>query len=204
VQARWPVVGAYRARSWVDARYGNRQNEPDFSLGNANALDFVIEYIFAPAGRWLALVLRRLSTITLAAVFMFGTSVALADGDEFFASTLRTVGGGAKSGFAGSVKDDEGNYLQNAILMVQVTMPSDDGSAQYSYRSYTNVIGRYRTLDPADVVGVLQGTDVEVKPEDVKLVGVTKDGYTQIRRLDRSRAGQSIREIDFVMKKVQN
>lgn len=66
------------------------------------------------------------------------------------------------------------------------------------------MLGRYRTLDPVDVVGLIQGVDVELKPEDVTLVGVSKDGYTQVRRLDRSRTGQAVREIDFVMKKNRN
>ena len=59
----------------------------------------------------------------------------------------------------------------------------------------------YWGLDPADVIGVLQGVDCDVKPELVKLIGVAKDGYTQSRRLDRSRAGQIIREVDFVMRR---
>ncbi len=133
---------------------------------------------------------------------MLNLSAAQADGDEFFASTLRTVGEGAKNGFIGSVKDDEGHPLQDAVLTVMVKVPGE--SEDVTYRSFTNILGRYRTLDAADVVSVLQGTDVELKPDDVKLVGVAKDGYTQVRRLDRSRTGRTVREIDFVMKKVRN
>ena len=152
---------------------------------------------------------RRLSKIALALAFVFSASAARADGDEFFASSLRSVGSGgttagAKNGFLGSVMDDEGNHLQDAVLTILVTVPADGGFEDVTYKSFTDILGRYRTLDAADVVAVIKGADVELKPADVKLVGVSKVGYTQIRRFDRSRAGQAVREIDFVMKKVRN
>jgi hypothetical protein len=149
------------------------------------------------------IVLRRRPTLVFALAFILGASVARADGDEFFASVLRQAGEGAKTGFVGNVKDDEGHFLQDAVLTVVVKVPGEGGPTDVTYRSYTNMLGRYRTLDAADVVALVQGTEVELKPEDVMLVGVAKDGYTQIRRLDRSRAGQAVREIDFVMKKVR-
>ena len=145
---------------------------------------------------------RRLPTIAAALSFLFAGSAVRADGDEFFASTLRTVGTGAKSGFVGNVRDDKGHFLQDAIVTVLVKVPSGGGTTDVTYRSFTNMLGRYRTLDPADVVGVIQWDDVELKPGDVTLVGVSKEGYAQVRRLDRSRSGQVIREIDFVMKRL--
>jgi hypothetical protein len=150
-----------------------------------------------------ALVLRP-STLVIALMLAFGASLAHADGDEFFASVLRQAGGGAKNGFMGNVKDDEGRLLPDAIVTVLVKAPGEGGPTDVTYKSYTNMLGRYRTLDPVDVVGLIQGVDVELKPEDVTLVGVSKDGYTQVRRLDRSRTGQAVREIDFVMKKNRN
>ena len=169
----------------------------DRSLGETKTRAFAVNL-----GR--RLVIRRLSKAALALVFVFSTCAAHADGDEFFASTLRTVGSEAKNGFMGNVKDEDGRLLQDAVLTVLVKVPADGGSVDVTYKSFTNVLGRYRTLDAADVVAVIQGTDVELKPGDVKLVGVAKDGYAQVRRLDRSRAGQTVREVDFVMKKVGN
>ncbi len=158
--------------------------------------------------------MRRLFEIVPLSVFVvfafvLGAPSVYADGDDFFAYQLRAVGdsgtnAGAKNGFLGSVKDDQGNYLRDATLTIQVTAPSDVGPVDVTYKSFTNVIGRYRTLDAGDVVSLLKGFDVVLKPSDVKLVGVTKVGYTQVQRVDRSRAGQAIREIDFVMKKVDN
>lgn len=149
---------------------------------------------------------HRFPRLALALAFACGASAVLANGDEFFASSLRSVGagGGARIGFLGSVKDDEGHYLEEAELTVLVTVPTGDGTEDVTYKSFTDVIGRYRTLDASDVVSIVKGIDIELKPTDVKLVGVSKEGYTQVRRFDRSRTGQSVREIDFVMKKIPN
>ena len=158
------------------------------------------------------LTLRRLFKVVplLGAVvfaFLLGAPAAYADGDDFFAFQLGN-NAGTKNGFMGSVKDDKGNYLSGAMLTVTVKAPSvdeaDDSPIDVTFKSFTNVMGRYRTLSVDDMVSVISGAQVAVKPEDVTLVGVTKAGYQQVRRLDRSRAGQSMREIDFVMKKIGN
>ncbi len=159
--------------------------------------------INAPAFFGQVLVLRR-STLVFALILAFGVSRAHADGDEFFASVLRQAGEGAKNGFMGNVKDDEGRLLPDAIVTVLVKAPGEGGPTDVTYKSYTNMLGRYRTLDPVDVVGLIRDIDVVLKPEDVTLVGVAKDGYTQVRRFDRSKPGQAVREIDFVMKKNRN
>lgn len=154
---------------------------------------------------------RLLKIISLSGVMgfavVFGAPSAYANGDDFFAFQLGN-NEGTKNGFVGSVKDDKGNYLSSAMLTVVVKAPSvdeaDDSPIEVTFKSFTNNIGRYRTLSVDDMVSVISGAQVAVKAEDVKLVGVSKPGYKQIRRLDRSRAGQPMREIDFVMKKVEN
>lgn len=154
--------------------------------------------------------MRRLSNIVrwsgfAMLAFALGAPAVQADGDDFFAFQLGT-NAGAKSGFTGSVKDDKGNFLNGAMLTILVTAPSvdeaDDTPIDVTFKSFTNFMGRYRTLSADDMVSVISGAAVSLKPEDVKLVGVSKAGYTQIRRIDRSRSGQAMREIDFVMKKV--
>lgn len=149
---------------------------------------------------------HALAKLVFAVVMVCGVSAAHADGDEFFASNLRSVGrsgsgDGARIGFMGTVKDDQGRYLSEAEVTIHVTVPTGDGVEDVTYKSFTDVIGRYRTLDAADVISILKGIDVELKPADVRLDGVSKDGYVQLRRFDRSRTGQTVREIDFVMKK---
>jgi hypothetical protein len=156
--------------------------------------------------------MRRLSKIVLPFGFVMfacvvGAPSVHADGDDFFAFQLGT-NAGTKNSFIGSVKDDRGNFLSGATLTILVKAPSvdeaDDSPIDVTFKSFTNVIGRYRTLSADDMVSVISGAAVVLKPEDVKLVGVTKAGYKQIQRIDRSRPGRSMREIDFVMKKVDN
>jgi hypothetical protein len=157
------------------------------------------------------LVMRRLLRLVLLSGFALlfialGTSSAYADGDDFFAFALGNAQ--AKIGFMGTVKDDQGNHLSGVSLTVVATAPSvdeaDDTPIEVTFKTFTDIIGRYRSLNADDVVSVISGAVVTLKPEDLKLVGASKEGYTQIRRLDRSRAGQAMREIDFVMKKVDN
>ena len=158
------------------------------------------------------LVMRRLFKIVplsgfAALAFILGAPSVHADGDDFFGTQLG-INVGATNGFMGSVKDDRGNYLSGATLTVVAKAPSvdeaDDTPIDVTFKTFTNIIGRYRTLNADDVVSVISGAAVTLKPEDLTLVGVSKEGYRQVRRLDRSRRGQSMREIDFVMKKVDN
>ncbi len=143
-----------------------------------------------------------------AALALLVPCAARADGDDFFAFSSRTFNPDgsraiAKNGFFGNVRDDEGNLLRDATLTVSVTVPGEDGPRQVNYNSYTNVLGRYRTLDASGVVSDLLGIEADFKPGDVKLVGVEKKGYVQTRRLNRSRPGQAgVLEVDFIMKKV--
>ena len=156
------------------------------------------------------MLVRRLFRIILLsgfAVFAFvlGAPAVYADGDDFFAFQL----GNNKDDtnvFTGNVKDDQGKYLSGATLTIVITAPSidelDDTPIDLTFKTFTNFMGRYRTLNADDMASVFSGDAVTVKREDIKLVGVSKAGYTQIRRIDRSRPGRPIREIDFIMKKV--
>ena len=153
--------------------------------------------------------LLRLVPLTgvVAFAFILNVSPVYADGDDFFAFQLG-ANEGTKNGFMGSVKDEKGNFLSGAMLTVVVKAPSvdeaDDSPIEVTFKSFTNFMGRYRTLNVDDVVSVINEAQVALKPEDIRLVGVSKAGYQQIRRLDRSRPGQPMREVDFVMRKVEN
>lgn len=150
---------------------------------------------------------RFLSNAIVAVAAILAPGIALADGDDFFAFQSRTFNPDgsravAKNGFFGSVRDDDGNMLRDATLTVAVTIQTEEGARQVNYNSYTNVIGRYRTLDATNVVSDLLGIKADLKPGDIKLVGVEKKGYAMVRRVNRSRPGQTgVVEIDFIMKK---
>ncbi len=154
---------------------------------------------------------RLLMTIPLSGVVLFAFILdafpVYADGDDFFAFQLG-VNEATKNGYMGAVKDDKGNFLSGAMLTFVVTAPSvdeaDDSPIDVTFKSFTNFMGRYRTLNVDDMVSVINGAQVVLKPDDIKLVGVSKQGYRQVKRFDRSRTGQPMREIDFVMKKLDD
>ena len=139
--------------------------------------------------------------------FLFGAVPVYADGDDFFAFQLG-VNEATRNGYIGTVKDDKGNFLSGAMLTFVVKAPSvdeaDDSPIDVTFKSFTNFMGRYRTLNVDDMVSVINGAQIALKPDDIKLVGVSKQGYRQIQRFDRSRTGQPMREIDFVMKKLDD
>jgi hypothetical protein len=133
--------------------------------------------------------------------------MAHADGDQFFEfrSKLFNEKGGRgelKIGFFGSVKDEQGNRLTDAVLTVAVDVPTEQGPLRVTYSAFTNEIGRYRTLDATGAVADLLGAPFDIAPDTVSLLDAEKEGYVQTRRLIRGKAGKHpIMEIDFVMRK---
>ena len=129
---------------------------------------------------------------------------AEANGDAFFKMDLFDAAM-AKNVFLGSVKDDEGNYVEDAVITVHVQVPEEYGGDALTFNAYTNVIGRYRTLDTAAAVAAL--LELEIPVEEIKLdfskveLTAEKKGYAMKRRLRRGRAAQSDGpfEIDFVL-----
>ncbi len=142
-------------------------------------------------------------------VVLVSSGKASANGDEFFAFKSTTINPDgsrklAEAGFFGSVKDEAGNYIDDATITVAVTVPSESGEPQrLMYDAYTNVLGRYRTLDPSGAASDLLEMEIKVAPEDVELLGVEKKGYKQLRRIDRSRRSQKkgMVEVDFIVTK---
>ena len=135
-------------------------------------------------------------------VMVAGTNVALGNGDEFFRDDAFSDDKPLETQviFSGSVKDEAGRYVEDATITVALTVATPRGERRIAYNAYTNNIGRYRTLDVASVVLVMEEIEVAVDPRTVEL-SVAKPGYEVTRRLDRSRAGQTsgVFEVDFWM-----
>ena len=129
---------------------------------------------------------------------------ARADGDDFFRSEVFKADGTRlkHSGYYGSVKDDRGKHIYDATITVSVTVTTEQGSQQVVFNAYTDLLGRYRTLDVAGVVFDLTAIETEIDPKTVE-VTVAKKGYVTVRRLNRAKPGQAgAIEIDFVMAKM--
>jgi hypothetical protein len=103
--------------------------------------------------------------------------------------------------FAGSVKDLDGQPIEDATITVAITVDTPRGERPITYNAYTNNIGRYRALDVATVIMVMEQVAVMVDPRQVEL-SVAKPGFEVVRRLDRSRRSQTsgVFEIDFTMR----
>jgi hypothetical protein len=103
--------------------------------------------------------------------------------------------------FAGSVKDQDGQPIPDATITVAITVDTPRGEREITYNAYTNNIGRYRALDVATVIMVMEQVTITVDPRQAELT-VAKPGFEVVRRLDRSRRSQTsgVFEIDFTMR----
>lgn len=118
---------------------------------------------------------------------------AFANGDEFFGA--EEIPGETQFVFFGSVKDDNGKYLDGVEVVLDVLDPP------LTYIAYTDVIGRFRTLDAGRVMVDL-GYDIDASK--LKL-SVSLPGYVQTRRMSRvpTRAVKGAFEINFTMKQLE-
>lgn len=120
----------------------------------------------------------RRDMMTTALSVVAGVSVlglargAHANGDAFFEAQ---EGEEPEFVYFGSVKDEDGNYIQEAIVSVECSEP------QLSYQSPTDVLGRYRSLDIGRVI-----VELGYKVDPLKIqVNVIKPGYTVTKRMNR-------------------
>jgi hypothetical protein len=130
-------------------------------------------------------------------------SAAWANGDEFYRfNALDPKALARQVIFAGIVKDENGRHLEDVKITVGVGVETMYGPKRVTYNAYTNVAGRYRSLDVASVVQTLEEVEIEVDPAAVE-VTATKAGYSTVRKLSRSPARQKagVFEFDFVMAK---
>ena len=114
---------------------------------------------------------------------------AFADGDDFFGAL--EIPGDPEFVYFGSVKDSQGNVLEGVEVMLEVSEPL------LAWVSFTNFMGRYRTVDAGRAVVDL-GYEVDVSKLTVT---VALDGYTMVRRINRApaRAKKGAYELNFVM-----
>jgi len=135
-------------------------------------------------------------------LFTIGVNVAWGNGDEFFRGDAFADDKplDAQVIFTGSVKDQQGNYIEDATITVALTVNTPRGERRITFNAYTNNIGRFRTLDAATVVLVMEEVEVDVDARQIELT-VGKPGYEVVRRLDRSRRGQKrgVFEVDFTL-----
>jgi hypothetical protein len=150
------------------------------------------------------LLARHNNLLAIVAIFLWtcALSVAWGNGDEFFRADAFSDDKPLDTQviYNGSVRDEEGNYIEDATITVGITVQTPRGERRVTYNAYTNNIGRYRTLDVATVILVMEEVTVEVDPRQVDIT-VDKTGYRLVRRLDRSRVRQTngVFEIDFWM-----
>lgn len=126
-----------------------------------------------------------------ACVAIAAPRVADANGDIFFEAL--EIEGDPQFVYYGSVKDQAGNYINGALVSVDVSDP------QLTYESYTNMLGRFRSLD---VGRVMQDLGYRVDPNLIDIT-VFAPGYKTVRKFSmrRSRDTLGAFEINFIMEK---
>lgn len=124
---------------------------------------------------------------------------ALANGDDFFAGGAVPLA--SQLIFAGTVKDAAGNRLKDAKVTWTATY-FDEGREQQTFAAtYTDLMGRYRSVDVARAMAIYGYT---LDPKRVELT-VSKPGYITSSRLKRTRHDQhmGLIEVNFLMQKEQ-
>ena len=122
-----------------------------------------------------------------------------ADGDDFFQPTDTPLD--HQLVFVGTVKDQSGAYLNGALVTWHAVSVDESGEQSSSSGTFTDRMGRYRTVDVARIVAL---NGYELDPTRVEL-SVTKPGYTTMRRFKRTRERDrmGLQEVDFVMAKIK-
>lgn len=122
---------------------------------------------------------------------LFLTTPAWSNGDLFF--NLYEIPGKPVYVVFGNVKDDRGNYLENAAVTVVVDDP------RLSYTSDTDVLGHFRSLD---IGRAIRGLGYPVDPTVIK-VTVQKPGFIEVQHVYRGkyRQNKGAVEWNFIMAK---
>ena len=137
---------------------------------------------------------RRSNRARLLAGAAFGGALALsglawANGGEFFLPAPEH--GKVDLVYFGHIKDTDGNYIDNAEIVVQVkdlglTFPFDNDSP-----------GHYRS---PDIGAQIKDIGEKVDPSQIS-IAITKKGYTQLRPVKVPEKADGTYEIDFVLAK---
>ena len=126
-----------------------------------------------------------------------------ANGDDFFNNPLDAkIPLDQQIVFSGTAKDAAGHYLDNVSINVSVTVPPGYSLEPITFNAYTNIIGRYRTLDVLSVVSSMVGADLDLTARTVEITA-KKQGYVMSRRMNRAKASQNrgLFEVNFVLEK---
>ncbi len=117
------------------------------------------------------------------------SSAAMANGDVFFEAM--EIEGDPQFVYYGSVKDRSGKYINGALVAVDVKTP------QLMYESYTNMLGRFRSLD---VGRVIQDLGYEIDPSQID-ISVFAPGYKTVSKFSmrRSRDTTGAFEVNFIL-----
>lgn len=160
-----------------------------------------LTFTFARRARW-----PRLECMVNLAL-QFGVAVGIillpihgyADGDDFF--EIIDVPTDQQLIFVGTVKDEDGRYIRDALVRWRATgAVGEDGDEHTSTAgTWTNVLGRFRTVDVARVVA-REGAELDLQRVEFT---VEKQGYEMVRRMIRTRGPMrmGLQEIDFVLRK---
>ena len=137
---------------------------------------------------------RAFFTATALCAALAVPGFAVANGDFFFEAL--EIEGDPQFVYFGGVKDRASNYVNGALVSVDVSNP------QLTYESYTNMLGRFRSLDVGRVVLDL---GYEIDPSMID-VAVFAPGHKTIRKLSMRRSGDTVGafEVNFVVEKVED
>ena len=154
----------------------------------------------------MGLLSRRLAIISTIGSWWAANAVrrAAADGDDFFnADTTNGIPLDQQLRYVGSVKDDAGVRVADAVITITIHVPPEYGGQQLKFESYTNMIGRYRSLNLPSVMFSMLGLELDVEPSQVE-IAAGKKGYATLRTLRRSKTSQrrGAIETDFVLAKL--
>ena len=128
---------------------------------------------------------------------------AAADGDDFFnADTTKGIPLDEQLRYVGNVKDDRGARVADAVITISVHVPLEYGGQVLKFSSYTDVLGRYRSLNLPSVMFSMIGLELDLDPSQVEL-SASKTGYSVIRTMRRTKAAQrhGVIETDFIVSK---
>ena len=117
----------------------------------------------------------------------------MANGDVFFEAL--EIEGDPQFVYYGSVKDRSGKYINGALVAVDVKAP------QLTYESYTNMLGRFRSLD---VGRVIQDLGYEIDPSSID-ISVFAPDYKTVSKFSMRRSRDTVGafEVNFVLEEYE-
>ena len=143
---------------------------------------------------------KALSLLPITLLMAAAGLPAHADGDDYFKGVVVPLTD--QLVFVGSVKDESGAHVKGARVTWRVRTEEAGGGQELTAGTYTDLLGRYRTVDVKHAAAT---AGLSLVPTAVD-VTVTKPGYTQVKRLRRAPTTQTMGliEVDFVVAKTKS